>query len=539
VGNYFNKSGAEFTLAEARNGSTWSIQSTPNPSSAQFPALSSVSCKLASTCTAVGNYYNSAGTDVTLAEAWNGSSWSIQSTPNPSGAKLSVLTAVSCSAATACTGVGNYYNTAGTQLSLVEAWNGTSWAVQPSQNPTGATGSSLLGVVVGFSNGGGGLTVGYSTNGGGTRTSLTEANYGIYGWVVLSTPSPNGAAQSDLFGTSCSSATACMGVGYSTNSSGQRVALAESWNGSSWSIQATPSPSGAKSSVLSGVSCTAPTACTAVGNYVNSAGTTVTLAERWNGTSWSVQSTPNPTGAVSSNLSSVSCTSATACTAAGNSVTSQNGSLIEAWNGTSWALQHTLDPAGAKSTTLTSVVVGFANGGGGLAVGYYTNSAGVRVTLSEAYYGIYGWVPVSIPNPTGATSSSLSGVSCSAGTACTAVGSYATSGGATATLAEGWNGSAWALQSAGNPGAALSALTSVSCTSVTACTAVGYYTGSGSITVTLAEAWNGSSWAVQSTPNPAIATAAVLHGVSCTSATTCTAVGEYDNGIHLTLSEAD
>ena len=45
-----------------------------------------------------------------------------------------------------------------------------------------------------------------------------------------------------------------------------------------------------------GVSCTSATACTAVG-YDASVGTTVTLAERWNGTSWKIQSTPNPTGA--------------------------------------------------------------------------------------------------------------------------------------------------------------------------------------------------------------------------------------------------
>ncbi|MEA2314573.1 MAG: hypothetical protein QOI03_1265, partial [Solirubrobacteraceae bacterium] len=48
-------------------------------------------------------------------------------------------------------------------------------------------------------------------------------------------------------------------------------------------------------SVLSGVSCTTASACTAVGYYVNSAGTRLTLAERWNGTSWATQTTPNPT----------------------------------------------------------------------------------------------------------------------------------------------------------------------------------------------------------------------------------------------------
>jgi hypothetical protein len=32
----------------------------------------------------------------------------------------------------------------------------------------------------------------------------------------------------------------------------------------------------------------------AVGNYTSSAGVIETLAERWNGTEWSIQTTPNP-----------------------------------------------------------------------------------------------------------------------------------------------------------------------------------------------------------------------------------------------------
>ena len=49
-------------------------------------------------------------------------------------------------------------------------------------------------------------------------------------------------------------------------------------------IQATPNPTGAQSSylnTLNGVSCTSATACSAAGSYVNSAGTAVTLAERY------------------------------------------------------------------------------------------------------------------------------------------------------------------------------------------------------------------------------------------------------------------
>src|SRR6516165_10072849 len=47
---------------------------------------------------------------------------------------------------------------------------------------------------------------------------------------------------------------------------------------------------------IESVSCVTPTACTSVGSYSNTSGTTVTLAEAWDGTSWTKQSTPNPAG---------------------------------------------------------------------------------------------------------------------------------------------------------------------------------------------------------------------------------------------------
>ncbi len=40
-----------------------------------------------------------------------------------------------------------------------------------------------------------------------------------------------------------------------------------------------------------------PAACSAVGDYVNSSGDEEALAEEWNGSSWSVEAVPNPSGA--------------------------------------------------------------------------------------------------------------------------------------------------------------------------------------------------------------------------------------------------
>jgi len=81
------------------------------------------------------------------------------------------------------------------------------------------------------------------------------------------------------------------------------------------------------------VSCTSATACTAAGFYSN-ATTPVTLAERWNGTKWSIQTTPNPVGGSNSTLDGVSCASASTCTAVGGYNNGTTGAtLAERWNG--------------------------------------------------------------------------------------------------------------------------------------------------------------------------------------------------------------
>ncbi len=68
--------------------------------------------------------------------------------------------------------------------------------------------------------------------------------------------------------------------------------FAESWNGSKWSVVATPALTNSGAS-LNGVSCTGASSCMAVGDFTGT-GNEMTLAEAWNGTAWSVVKTPRP-----------------------------------------------------------------------------------------------------------------------------------------------------------------------------------------------------------------------------------------------------
>jgi len=102
----------------------------------------------------------------------------------------------------------------------------------------------------------------------------------------------------------------CIAVGGSNNASRGRT-LAEAWHGKTWSIQPAPRLSSADA-YFTGVSCTSATACTAAGDQGSS-----TLAEAWDGKRWSVQPTPNPAGSTGTFFEDVSCSSAPACTATG------------------------------------------------------------------------------------------------------------------------------------------------------------------------------------------------------------------------------
>src|SRR5262249_49700269 len=141
---------------------------------------------------------------------------------------------------------------------------------------------------------------------------------------------------------SCSPASSCTAVGSFTDSSGTGAALAERWNGTSWAVQSVPNPSGAQSSFLSGVSCTSSTACIAVGSS-----TLGTLAEQWNGPAWRLQPPPSP--GPPPILLAVSCASSSACTAVGTTDSSGGGvTLAERWNGTKWTVKSTPNPSGSQ-----------------------------------------------------------------------------------------------------------------------------------------------------------------------------------------------
>ena len=532
VGVYSNSPGTQVILAEVLSAKSWSIETPPNVSGAQATSLSGLSCTSATKCIAVGSSEDSTGTVSTLVENRKGTSWSIESSPNAAGGDGSALYGLSCTSASACTAVGAYDDSSDAELTLAEAWNGSAWAIETTPNPSGAEGSLFEGVSCTSATAC--TAVGGSEDSSGAELSLAE-DWNGSSWSVDAVPNPAGTTFSALAAVACISPQRCTAVGYSIGSSGQAVTLSEAWNGKSWSIQTTPNPSGATGSAFAGVACISAKVCIAVGLNQESETVEVTLAEGWNGKSWSIQTTINPKGAQNNGLLGVSCTSAEACTAVGQGGV---GGLAERWNGSSWSIQATPDPSGAENTELSGVSCTSANQC--IAVGFSYGSPGIETTLAEAWNGT-SWSIQPSPNPSGSPESVLYGVSCTSASACTAVGYYTNSAGTDVTLAEAWNGTSWSIEATPDPsGAQESYLIGVSCTTAGACTAVGEYNDSSNAEFAMAETWNGTSWSIEATPEPPGAEGSLFNSVACNSNGTCTAVGGYtdSSGAQDTLAEA-
>jgi len=237
-------------------------------------------------------------------------------------------------------------------------------------------------------------------------------------------------------------------------------------------------------------------------------------------------------------LAGVSCPSAHACSAVGeyyNKGASGLAPLAEQWNGHHWTIQRPPDPAGAEESFLTSVSCHPAPTC--MAVGYYFNRSG-EVPLAERWNG-RRWAIQRTPSPPAAQLTVLDGVACVSAAVCIAVGYYDNGSDIAIPIWERWNGHRWGMQRAASDGRYGSFLYAVSCPTATSCSAAGQYFNGADTGLTLAEHWNGRHWKTQPTPVPSGATQSYLAAIACQSATACTAVGSYLNGssVDMTLAE--
>ena len=340
-------------------------------------------------------------------------------------------------------------------------------------------------------------------------------------WTMQNNPPPNSTQEAKFAGVSCTAANACLAVGYFKSPLPKAPpwwAVAQRWDGEKW--WPLPAPGFSNSVQFLGVSCTSASACIAVGMIDGDR-----LAMTWNGSTWIYIQPPLPVGFPESKLEAVACTSSTACTAVGYQ---KNGSeilpLAYRWNGEKWTIQATPTPVGSEEAVLNGVACPSA--GVCTAVGSY-KSGGVYKPLSQSWSGGSSWeAPQTPPSPAGALETKLAAISCS-GTSCQAVGYYKNSAGKKFTLAERLKLGTWEVLATPNPaGATEATFQGISCTSETMC--IGTGRSNQSPPKPLAERWNGVSWELMSTPSvPAGKSQPVFAAISCSSAKTCMATGDW------------
>lgn len=303
--------------AEQWNGSTWTAQDLPRPGGDDDVYPESVSCSSATTCMAAG----SADTNTTVlayAALWNGSTWTYTDAQR-TGTELS---GVSCPSATHCMAVGEALPNDGGNNPFAEKWNGTGWKAEPVPAPPGGNSGALASVsCVAASD-----CIAVGETGLSGSPQILAYRWNGTSWTQQTPPAPAGASDPELTGVSCVSARNCTAVGDSNvGNDGGNTIFAEHWNGSTWAVQVLPLPGGTSASSLGSVSCVSAR-CTAVGGYFPATSTTYrgwhALADFFNGTRWSVQATATPRA--HKLFRSISCTAARTCTAVGTAIATRN-----------------------------------------------------------------------------------------------------------------------------------------------------------------------------------------------------------------------
>jgi hypothetical protein len=261
------------TGAEHWDGSSWSLSPTPDVGTGEN-MLNGVDASASKDVWAVGY----SGHD-TLIEHWDGTQWGVVTSPNADISGDNTLTSVDALSSTNAWAVGSS-RTATSRKSLIQRWNGTSWTIVSSPNP-GTLGNSLLGVDAAAPSDI--WAVGWKNSGEGLQSLLLH--FDGTGWTEAAPVPKVGTGDNVLTGVSVVSSDDVWASGYYVEDT-QYKTLTLHYNGTTWSH--VPSPNGADgTSILTGVDATSATNAWAVGfEYRAALDHYVASTQRWDGSSW-------------------------------------------------------------------------------------------------------------------------------------------------------------------------------------------------------------------------------------------------------------
>ncbi len=520
---YSGAAGAKSSLVAQWNGSAWTGSVLPSQPLAQENNLTSITCNSASSCWAVGDTYNGA-VHQTLIEQWNGTSWASAVTPN--GGADNYLSRVTCASALDCWAVGNSSNAAidpqGVDQDLILHWNGLAWSLNTDLlDPTATYAKDLAGVAC--ASGSDCWAVGSMQPSGSGRPQIVRWNG--TSWMSAVAPDVPAKPSNFLDGVTCVSASDCWTVGFNFYGNVAR-SQAMHWDGTAWTIINSPNTALDRNNYLADVTCLSTSDCWTVGSSTNDIGVeTQALSMHWNGTAWSiVDVSPIDTSQTAeTTFEGIACASSSDCWAVGYSLIQDYQGLLEHWNGTSWSLV-TTPPMPDPSSRSIFYHIACTGTSDCTAVGVQWTTAltgsGLYQTL-VAHWNGSAWSVVPSPNTAADQDNILSSVTCNASTDCWAVGSYDNYSKA---LIERWDGVSWTIATAPQVGRILNAVT---CASTSDCWAAGPYYTPNPPSQTLLVHWDGTSWTPVLSPNTGPTDSNNLAGIACASSSDCWAVGQY------------
>jgi hypothetical protein len=313
-------------------------------------------------------------------------------------------------------------------------------------------------------------------------------------WRIVPSPSP-AAGSNELDAVAALARDDVWAVGWQSREvAGRTKTLIEHWNGTAWTV--TPSPNVKRdSNVLLGVAATSPTDVWAVGLHYQPAQTRQTLIEHWDGSRWTIVASPSP-GTAFSILDAVTAVSVNDVWAVGSvGYVDQTGvrTLIEHWDGQQWTAVPSPSPAGEiaelrGATTVSATEV--------WAVGDYSPDGQLTLTLTERWDGT-NWTVVPSENRD-PIQNYLYGVDAASRGSLWAAGFAGSSA-----LIEQGNGSSWSVIASPSRGA-LSSLRGVVALGPANAWVVGFWQDANGDEHTLTEHWNGRRWVYVDSPDSAL-----------------------------------
>ncbi len=275
----------------------------------------------------------------------------------------------------------------------------------------------------------------------GTTRTLTRHFDGTT-WTDVSAPAPGSSAASTFAGVAALAPDDAWAVGASIRPNNLVRTSIEHWDGTAWAIVPSPGAGQPAGGALSGVAAAAPDDIWAVGSFGQGAPGR-TLIEHWDGTAWTVVTSPNK-GPFSNALSSVAVVTPDDVWAVGTWFMKAfvDRTLVLHWDGTTW--KRVPSPSVGKGENHLVSVDAVTNDDI-----WAVGSRGLH-TLTEHWDGV-AWSVVMSPTPGG--NADLAGVAVVATDEVWAVGGRLDRHArALRTLVERWDGTRWRVVNSANKG---------------------------------------------------------------------------------------